>query len=178
MKKYKKILFCGAIILLLIGSSSAQATNISSNNNSKPETTNQINIAQEDIELNSNYNPEILRFNYPSSTTIGMPVRVTVEVRDYDNDRVTTYCDFGDGAATSKVRFALPTAFFSFSHIYLEEGSYTISVWAVDGHGASSGRSTGSINVPRPRYVIHGNFLQFFLNYINSLIENFMLKGN
>ncbi|UCE91732.1 MAG: PKD domain-containing protein [Methanobacteriota archaeon] len=103
----------------------------------------------------------------PNPATVDLPVMLTVGASDPNEDALTVTIDFGDDSdlgvnntagATSDMQYA------EFSHIYDEEGVYTVTVYIDDGSHNVSASKNLTVAVNKPPEILLASAYSFYYN--------------
>ena len=97
----------------------------------------------------ANRNPEIPTINGSSSGKVGEEKDYKFYSIDPDGDDISYCVDWGDESGELYIGPFLSGIEQTVSHIWNEEGTYTISVKAKDIHGAESEWATLSVSIPK-----------------------------
>ena len=101
----------------------------------------------------------------PAGGSAGTSYTYKFTSTDMDGDKISYYIKWGDGAETDWTAFQASGTFYTESHTWDEQGTYTIEAKAKDTYGAESGWSEYIVTMPRNRV--------FNLNLLELLLERF-----
>ncbi len=91
----------------------------------------------------------------------------TFHSSDENGDQVKYFIDWGDGT-TDETELNEPCTPVEVCHTYAEEGTFTITAYAEDATGETSGSSTFDVEIPRARFVSHPLLLRVFERFPNA----------
>lgn len=117
--------------------------------------------------------PNTPEINGPTSGEYGEKQNYIIVTSEPENNEVSYYVDWGDGAADDWSLFMSPEEEYSISHIWNEEGTYNIKVKAKDIYEFESEWATLEVSMPKYK---NSNF-QIFERIIEriQLIQNLLI---
>jgi len=125
----------------------------------------------------SNVPPGQPDLNGPTSGKVGTTYDYTFSATDSDGTDIWFYIDWGDETSTGWIGPYNSGEIITKSHIWTEQGIYTIKAKAKDGHGAESGWGTLEINMPRNK-VVNKPLIKILESYPNlfPIIRQLILR--
>ncbi|UCF49531.1 MAG: PKD domain-containing protein [Thermoplasmatales archaeon] len=103
----------------------------------------------------------------PRSGAAGTELCWTFHSSDENGDQVKYFIDWGDGS-TDETGLNEPCTPVEVCHTYADQGTFTITAYAEDATGETSGSSTFDVEIPRARSVIHPLLLRVFERFPNA----------